>query len=95
MEAYFKTQFPSGSGWRLQQTLALVKQVHPTELELIQELSNRLNTLEKEESDAGLARARFRRMLREIVRQGGIPRRKITHAILPTFMTNTEDLYTD
>ena len=95
MQAYFKTQFPIGSGWRLQQTLALLKQFHPTELELIQELSHRWKTLEKEESETGLARARFRMMLREIVRCGGIPRRKITQAMLPTFVTYSDNLYDD
>lgn len=94
MEQYFKTQFPTGSEWRLQQTLGIVKQVHPSELELIQELTHRLKTLQKEESDAGLARARFRMMLREIVRQGGIPNRKIT-PVSTTSIVNMEGLYDD
>ena len=94
MQAYFKTQFPLGSGWRLQQTLGIVKQVHPSELELINELSYRLNTLQQEESDARLARARFRMMLREIVRRGGIPNRKITQAST-TSIVNIEGLYDD
>lgn len=100
MEAYFKTQFPSGSGQRLQQTIALMKKLYPEELVLIKELSNRLNTLEKEDSDAELARARFRMMLREIVWQGGIPRQKITLAMHDEYKTNTsivntEGLYDD
>jgi hypothetical protein len=75
-----------------------VKQVHPSELELINELSYRLKTLEKEESEAGLARARFRMMLREIVRCGGIPHRKITQAMCVELMgsistDNTDHLY--
>jgi hypothetical protein len=100
MQAYFKEQFPAGSMSRLQQTLSIVKQLHPSELELINELSYRLKTLEKEELDAGLARARFRMMLREIVRRGGIPRRKITQALRDEMMSsistdNTDDLYAD